>query len=157
MTTMSDIKAARVNVRNVKTKYTNQLGALATRRNAVPPLPVTDAMWADLIVNYYDPLTKAQNALGLLIDAAPDVASGAPTMYRSAEGATVVASSASSAPDSAYLIDAQASAWRFGAASGNDFAILRNGAPLVPPVTGIMMKMVGGKVKVQNAAGAWTL
>lgn len=65
MALADDILAAANTFAAAKIAYTAELTALVTKINAAQP--ITSADWTDLVVNKYDPVTAASNALRALL------------------------------------------------------------------------------------------
>lgn len=140
--TIADVKSARTIARSAKIAYTTRLSQLATKKNA--GLPVSNADWADLIVNFYDPLTAATNDLGVKIDALADTVV-----------ATTSPDGAAALPPSGKIQDAHGDVWSFGSnAGGEDFAVLLNGATFQGNIA-CLITIFGGAIWTRDSLNNW--
>lgn len=139
-----------------KKAYTQVLTALVDKVNAKQP--VTNADWTDLVVNLYDPMTKASDALRYKINNPVEYGDGALSFYHMKHGATIGASGPGDIPPGgAFLVDnegdpATAAKYEFGKAhpDGN-FDIMRNGTPF--NYTGVTVQMNQGHPVIINKKG----
>lgn len=70
MSSVPEVKAARLAVRTRKSAYTSFIAGLVTKFNAGHAIVAVDLV--ALVTGLYDPVTLAMNNLGALIDGLPD-------------------------------------------------------------------------------------